>query len=58
MSFNPLPRSRHQTSAPLGHTFTLPAINGPLSVELKFRENTADIYIRPLVRFTVAVVTP
>ena len=50
MSLTPLPPSRHQESLPLGHTFTLPAIKGPLPAELKFRENTADIYIRPLVR--------
>ena len=50
MSLTPLPPSRHQESVPLGHTFTLPAIKGPLPAELKFRENTADIYIQPLVR--------
>ena len=33
----PLP---HQESAPLGHTFALPAIKGPLPGELKLRENT------------------
>ena len=37
----PLP---HQESAPLGHTFALPAMKAsPLSAELKLRENTADI---------------
>ena len=35
------PPSLHQESAPLGHSFTLPAMNGPLHAELKFRENTA-----------------
>ena len=50
MSLTPLPPSRHQESVPVEHTFTLPAMNGPLPAELKFRENTADIYIRPLVR--------
>ena len=33
----PLP---HQESAPLGHTFALPAMKGPLPAELKLRENT------------------
>ena len=42
MSLTPLPPSRHQESVPLGHTFTLLAIKGPLAAELKFRENTAD----------------
>ena len=36
----PLP---YQESAPLGHTFALPTMKGPLSAELKLRENTADI---------------
>ena len=35
------PPSLHQESAPLGYSFTLPAMNGPLHAELKFRENTA-----------------
>ena len=35
------PPSLHQESAPLGHSFTLPAMNHPLHAELKFRENTA-----------------
>ena len=50
MSLTPLPPSRHQESVPVEHTFTLPAMNGPLPAELKFRENTADIFVRPLVR--------
>ena len=41
MSLTPLPPSLHQESAPLGHSFTLPSMNGPLPAELKFRENTA-----------------
>ena len=36
----PLLPSPHQESAPLGDTFTLPAMNGPLPAELKFRGDT------------------
>ena len=35
------PPSLHQESAPLGHSFTLPAMNSPIYAELKFRENSA-----------------
>ena len=32
----------HYPPAPLGHTFALQAMNGPLPAELKFWENTAN----------------
>ena len=40
MSLTPLLPSP-QESVPLAHIFVLPAMNGPLPAELKFRENTA-----------------
>ena len=40
-SLTPLPPSPPpQESAPLGHIFALPAMNGPLPAEWRFRENT------------------